>query len=71
MVKYLLLDKFQKENPAQHYRINLDYVIVYAFLAVHQLWQVSDESPRSSDFFCNNFIIRSIDNSTVRLSKHK
>ena len=71
MVKYLLLDKFQKENPAQLYRMNLDYAIVYAFLAVHQLWQVSHESSRSSDFFCNIFITSSIDNSTVRLSKHK
>lgn len=40
MVKYLLFDKFHKENPAQLYRMNLDYAIVYAFLAVHQLWQV-------------------------------
>lgn len=51
--------------------MNLNYPIVYAFRAVHQIWQVSDESPRNSDSYCNIFITSSTDNSTVRLSKHK
>jgi len=71
MVNLSLFHKFQRQSPAQLYRMNLDYAIVYVFLAVHQIWQVSDASPSDNDFCCNIFIISSIDNSTARLSKQK